>query len=508
MLKFVKGILTLLIVAGLTLVTAGSASADVLNDRYDFPVNLLVYVPGENGNGFDHIVCRFTDGDGKNSLLFVCHGSVDNKQQYRAHMGGKSATNYAWFVDNELLYHINRREIAYNFEKVYMLSCYSGYAPTQTVSMPNIKNPTDNRPMELKMVLYSKNPEWFSLYFDNYGYARHIYLKEQIATSRAPRRMTKVADNLYSSSPVIGRLFKADEIIENGSTSETDGTDSAICYDRGNSFLQSGEYDQAIAEFNKAININDSYVNAYAGRGYAYRQLNKFDDALNDYDKAISLNPDDETLANLFSDRGITNYQMKKYDSAVADYSKAIELYDSVVEPDRDNIADAYCNRGIAYRNLVQYGNAINDYKKAIELNNGDAGVYNNLGFAYRVLGDYEAAIENYNKALDINPEYILALRNRGKAYNETRDYDNALKDFSRAIELDKDNPTDYYNRGIAYSGLKNYKSAIDDYTTAIKADKNYRDAYIARGRAYNALGDKTKAEADFKMADSLSSEY
>ena len=82
--------------------------------------------------------------------------------------------------------------------------------------------------------------------------------------------------------------------------------------------------------------------------------------AINFYDKAIEINPQ---YADAYSNRGLAKVYLKDYQGAIADCNKALEInprYDS-----------AYNNRGIAKRNLKDYQGAIADYTKAIEINPG-----------------------------------------------------------------------------------------------------------------------------------------
>ena len=141
--------------------TAVSATEYKWVEEYSFPAA---------DNNRDHEIYIFTDGNGYRSLLFACHGWGNERDGYMATMGGKWYTNYAAAVDNEIRYHINRGEIRANsFEKVYFLTCYSGYAPTRSVTMPVLKK-------TLQMVLYNLGVEGICEYFDSYGYVRYISL--------------------------------------------------------------------------------------------------------------------------------------------------------------------------------------------------------------------------------------------------------------------------------------------------------------------------------------------
>ena len=66
---------------------------------------------------------------------------------------------------------------------------------------------------------------------------------------------------------------------------------------RGNAFAAKGQYDQAIKDYNKAIQIDPNYEPAYNNRGNAYKEKGKYDEAKKDYKKACLLG--NKTACNL-----------------------------------------------------------------------------------------------------------------------------------------------------------------------------------------------------------------
>ena len=83
----------------------------------------------------------------------------------------------------------------------------------------------------------------------------------------------------------------------------------------------------------------------------------EFDLAIADYNKSIELSPKDSAA---FMNRGLAFYNQKKYDLAIADYSKSIEL------SPKESIT--YFNRGDSYEKAGNAPKAVADYQKAIEL--------------------------------------------------------------------------------------------------------------------------------------------
>jgi TonB family protein len=105
----------------------------------------------------------------------------------------------------------------------------------------------------------------------------------------------------------------------------------------------------------------------YQKRAVSYIVKGEYDLAVADYSKVIELKPDD---ASTYLNRGLAFYNKKSYDLAIADYNKVIEL--------NPKEAQAYLNRGESHEKLGNTQKAISDYQKAVDL---DAG--NELAKAY-----------------------------------------------------------------------------------------------------------------------------
>ena len=63
-------------------------------------------------------------------------------------------------------------------------------------------------------------------------------------------------------------------------------------YDRGNAFLNIGQYEQAITEYTRAIELDPEYAEAYYRRGLVYKQLWKCSDANSDFLEAYTISGD------------------------------------------------------------------------------------------------------------------------------------------------------------------------------------------------------------------------
>ena len=126
---------------------------------------------------------------------------------------------------------------------------------------------------------------------------------------------------------------------------------------RGDSYLKNGNYDQAIAEYTQAIELDPSLTSFYYNRGLAYANKADYDNAISDFSQVIKMNPKDREA---YFERGY-NYSMKgDLELAIADYTQVIQL-------DPKN-AYAYNNRGLSFENLGQKEEAIKDFETVLEL--------------------------------------------------------------------------------------------------------------------------------------------
>ncbi len=166
---------------------------------------------------------------------------------------------------------------------------------------------------------------------------------------------------------------------------------------RAYAYLSNGQYQSAIDDLNHAIELQPYTLSAYALRGTAYAQLGRYAEALADYDYVLQ---HISTDANLYMQRGSIYLIQQDFVSAAADFSQAIKL-DSTVPY-------GFSFRGMSYVALGKLDDALADFNSAIELTPDDPDIYALRGFVYLKLG--------------ANPDQIRA-------------------DFCRHLQLAGDNP-------------------------------------------------------------------
>ena len=127
---------------------------------------------------------------------------------------------------------------------------------------------------------------------------------------------------------------------------------------KGMTKAQSGDYYNAIDDFDKAIEYDSKNTEAYKNRGIAKRNSGNSQSAIADFNMAIELSSNNGIL---FNERGLAREALQAYEYAIEDYSKAIEL--------SNNFTEAYLNRGDCKFKIKDTLGACSDWEKSMKLN-------------------------------------------------------------------------------------------------------------------------------------------
>ncbi len=193
----------------------------------------------------------------------------------------------------------------------------------------------------------------------------------------------------------------------------------------GLAYDAAGEFDRALAEYSRALQINPEYAEAYCSRANTYYYLGEYQKAINDYNRAIALKP---YRADFYFSRGFARGKTGDLKGAISDWTETLRL-------DR-YCAEAYYNRGFAYYLMADLTQAIADYTSALTIYPKYRDAYYNRGVAYAKKGEVGKAIEDFNRTIALSPQYAEAYYNRSLAYFLAGDYARAHSDLKKAEEL------------------------------------------------------------------------
>ena len=269
----------------------------------------------------------------------------------------------------------------------------------------------------------------------------------------------------------------------------------------GNLLWRSFKYEEALAAFDKAIELKPDFYQAYYAKGLALKDLKNDADAITAFDQAIALQP---KLYEAWREQSIAFYNMDQNSKALVSIGKAIEI-----QP-KDFVL--YNIQGLILVESRRYSEAVNAYSEALKIKEHPF-IYNDRGIAYSQLEQYQQAIADFNKAIEINPgleqpyyNRVIVYQDRGLAYLVLGQYQEAIADFNKVIEYElyEYYELGYVGRGTAYYKLGQYQQAIADFNKAIEINPHMAEAYYARSLIYANSGEKEKAIADLEKATEM----
>ncbi|MBC7820099.1 MAG: tetratricopeptide repeat protein [Planctomycetaceae bacterium] len=116
---------------------------------------------------------------------------------------------------------------------------------------------------------------------------------------------------------------------------------------RGSAYYNTGEYDLAVEDYAKAIELKPGNSEPFTGRGNAYYRQGEHDSAVDSYSKAIQLSPDD---AGNYTGRGLAHFAKGDSKRAIADFQAAAIMF----PPDNPRHKQALQLLALAERNLLK----------------------------------------------------------------------------------------------------------------------------------------------------------
>jgi tetratricopeptide (TPR) repeat protein len=233
----------------------------------------------------------------------------------------------------------------------------------------------------------------------------------------------------------------------------------------GLSFLSKDDCEKALPYFEKAVESDSNYAEAWAQTGFCNEKLGKHAEALEASKKAVVLRPSAESYFNI----GLANFYLKQYKEASEAYRQSIKL-------DPYNGADAYYALGLVYRDWGKADEEIQAYKAAIRLRPDYTVAYERLGARYLRSKKFNEAVEIFRQLSTLKPGDANAPNNMGEALLELNRLNDAVESFRQSIRLKPDFGKAYYNLGRCLLAMGNRDGALEQYTILTNIDPDWAE--------------------------------
>jgi len=263
--------------------------------------------------------------------------------------------------------------------------------------------------------------------------------------------------------------FREQLLSELPETPETAAARAELRYTLGGLYYSGREYEAALRHSQAALDlaerVDDVQLRAWTlnGLGNVYRDVDCYEEAIAAFQQAIELDPE---WAYPHNDLGRVYRDLGRQEEAIAAYQSAIELDPKWAYP--------HYNLGNVYAALGRHQEAVAAYHKALEIGvlpDKGARVYNNLGNVYRDLGQREEAIRAFQRAIELDPTHAYPHDNLGDVYRNIGRHEEAIAEYQRGIELNPTNFVPYFNWALLEAERGNKDAAFEHLERAIELE-------------------------------------
>lgn len=287
-------------------------------------------------------------------------------------------------------------------------------------------------------------------------------------------------------------------------------------------FIENGYYEEAIQQYDKALEIDPQNGQAYEARGKANEYLNNLEDAANDFRSAAVFGTN---AAENYYHSALLLYQLKEYPEALTNLGNALEQkqkfheayilqceiylelednYNALVAAENalNSKNNSYTNYlfGLAHFRSEHYAEAEQYFEKAIIKDKNFFEAFISLAELQLHIGKLNYAIENCSYVIINEKSNVKAYIIRSQCYFSQQEYDKAIADISSALALDATNSQYFTMRGDYYYEYSQHQNAINDFTLALDNDITNTNALYKRAKTYEKIGMPSNAVSDYSL--------
>ncbi len=224
------------------------------------------------------------------------------------------------------------------------------------------------------------------------------YLKNSI--NKNPLQ-PKMISNLGNALLELGRVKESINYFERAIKLQPEGNPE-IYYNLGRAFRIAKDFDKAIHNYQKALEIDVQHIPSMLNLGFLYNELKEYSLAINFFNEGIKIQPKN---IQLIYNRGVSYLNLNSFLPALADFKLVIDL-DSQFEL-------AYVQKSITLKYLGRYDEAIVDINSAININNLNADHFNLKATILEYLHQYDDALNHYDIAINLKSNFAEAKKNK-----------------------------------------------------------------------------------------------
>jgi tetratricopeptide (TPR) repeat protein len=191
--------------------------------------------------------------------------------------------------------------------------------------------------------------------------------------------------------------------------------------------------------------------------GVQAQQAGNIQEALNEFQRAVDQDPDNADARNALGI--LLHISFRRPAEAIEHYEKALEVRPNFSEA-RTNLANVHLDQGRYDEAIKLYEQVLNDMLYPTPFI-----AQGNMGWAYFKKGDTVRALENIRAAVTLNPKFCLGYKNLGLIHDQTGNTEEACRQFTRYREACEDAADAHMREGVCLAKLGQVDTAREHFT-------------------------------------------
>ncbi len=289
-------------------------------------------------------------------------------------------------------------------------------------------------------------------------------------------------------------------------------------------------YDDAIANYRKALALNPALPGLQMNLGLALFKAKDFKESIKPFTAELRKHPDDQRLTILL---GMAHYGMGDYFVAIPYLKKAAERdpqslplrltlahsclwskqYQCVLDVYKEILAlnaesaEADMLAGEALDEKGDDAGATEQFRAAVLSNPKEPNAHFGLAYLLWTQSQFPEAAREFQAELDNDPQHLQARAYLGDSYVQLKDYAKAQPELEKALAADTSFALVHRDLGIVYAEEGRKDDAISELQKAIELDPKDVTPHWRLARLYQATGKKEEAKAEFAKASTMNKE-
>jgi tetratricopeptide (TPR) repeat protein len=276
-----------------------------------------------------------------------------------------------------------------------------------------------------------------------------------------------------------------------------------VWIEKGLDCEHNGDYKEAIACFERALEISPRSVEALLLKSTSLRKLGQLPEAISCLDRCLEIYP---LCFSAWIEKAWTLETQGHLEEAIACYDSAHEAFSANVKGKANVVG--WIDKGHVLARLGRYDEALGCFDKVLEVEritwpidrtDDHVDAWNSKAATFYRMRRYHECIECCDKAIQLDSQYWHPWFNKANSFRMLKKFDEAVACFDRLLEIDPSHATIWNTKGLCLEQMGKLVEALSSYEKAFTLNPPEILGCYNKARIEEALGRSDDAKKSYE---------